>query len=131
MPEFLRFCIVGVIGFCTDYGVLELAVMSGLIVALARALSLIVAMHVTYILNGSFTYRDHHGFTRRSWAQYMVTNLTGACVNYVVFMLVLTYIDSVDASINRLVAIVCGTGIALWFNYWANRRFAFRKRPHE
>ena len=129
LPEFFRFCLVGFAGFCTDYGALEALVHLGLPTLIARVFSMAIALHVTYLLNGLFTFHGHGGFTRRSWGQYLITNLTGALINYLTFLLVLTQVDLSIGSLSRLVAILCGTATSLGFNYWANRRFAFRKEP--
>ncbi|MFZ4542109.1 MAG: GtrA family protein [Rickettsiales bacterium] len=130
IPEFLRFCIVGSIAFLVDVGLLETLVTIGFLAYVARIASIAVALQVSYALHGLFTYQNHKGFSRTSWATFMASNLIGASVNYVAFILVLHAALGNCPENSRLIALVAGTAIALGFNYWANRRYAFgRKEP--
>ena len=122
LHEFLRFALVGFVGFVVDAGLLELAVFLGLPAQSARVISILLALQVTYTLHGRFTFRRHGGYSRRAWLQFMLANLIGALLNYGTFLLLL--ID--DTRPTRLVALLGGTGVGLCFNYWANRKFAFR-----
>lgn len=125
--EFLRFCLVGGIGFLVDWGVLEQCVEGGMPTLPARTLSILVALQVTYVLHEAFTFRTHAGYRLRRWLQFAGWNLLGGAVNLAVFMGMVQLLGGVvaDAWIGRLLAMVTGTAVALVFNYWANRRFVF------
>lgn len=130
IPEFLRFCIVGGIAFVTDTLFLEWFVHLGIATAVARVLSLAIALHVSYFLHGVFTYRGHRGYTRATWLQFMGSNIIGALINYGIFLLVVQLAPFEDARVTRIAGMVIGTAISMGFNYWANKRFAFaRKEP--
>ncbi|MES2983814.1 MAG: GtrA family protein [Pseudomonadota bacterium] len=131
LTEFLRFCLVGFIGFFADAALLELLVRAGLNTPCARVISLCCAMQVTYVLHDRFTFRHAvREARRRTWLTFMLANFTGALINYATFMLVLAQDAIADAMLSRQVALICGTAIALGFNYWANSRFVFAAKEH-
>ncbi len=127
IPEFLRFCIVGGIAFVVDATWLELFVHLGLAIAIARIVSLTIALHVSYFLHGIFTYRGHRGYTRATWTQFLLSNIVGALVNYGIFLGVVALTPFADDRLNRLTGMVVGTILSMGFNYWANKRFAFAR----
>ncbi len=130
MHEFMRFCAVGGVAFMVDAGVLELLIALEMPALAARVFSIAVALQCSYLLHGAFTYRTHHGYSIQSWRLFMTSNLLGAAINYAVFAGVLGAALGPDAESSRWIALVAGTGVALFFNHWANRRFAFaRKEP--
>lgn len=126
--EFLRFCLVGLIAFLADSATLFLLTGLGLSDGVARIASLTVGMHVAYVLNSRFTYRDHRGICFATWRSFVLSNLLGAVINYTIFLTVLSLALVADQHLWRLVSIAAGTGVALMFNHWANKRFAFRRR---
>jgi putative flippase GtrA len=130
MAEFLRFCLVGLLGFMVDAGLLELLVAYGLPAAFARVGSITVALQFTYFVHGTFTYRAHAGYNLVGWARFMASNALGGAINYTVFVALLAAPLGTTEQTSRLLALFAGTGLALLFNYWANRRFAFaHKEP--
>jgi putative flippase GtrA len=128
--EFLRFCLVGGMAFMIDAMILEFLVWAGLPALVARVVSIGVALQFSYLLHSRFTFRDHARSGASTWLSFISSNLIGAIINYGVFCLVL-YAQLVESEqISRLMALVAGTAVALFFNYWANRRFVFsRKEP--
>ena len=128
IPQFLRFCIVGGIAFVVDTAFLELFITLGSATATARIASLAIALHVSYFLHGIFTYQDHRGYTRATWLQFMGSNLVGALINYVTFLLVVELVPFADERLTRLAGMVTGTAVSMGFNYWANQRFAFARK---
>lgn len=151
MKEFLRFCLVGGIGFIVDSVVTNvlffiLAKENMDMVLVARIIGIFVALQVTYALHRVFTFRTQTPHSSRNWLKFMQFNLIGAAVNYVVFIIVgafLTrwiapYISASESFYMPLFdaqtllfgvvesAVIAGTIAGLLFNYWANRRFVFR-----
>ena len=123
--EFIRFCVVGGIAFCVDAAVLELLILLGASAAIARMGSIAVALHVSYLLHGRFTYRIAQGYTLKRWRAFLVSNTAGAAINYGLFMLLNYLALGATAEASRLVALLIATAVTMLFNYWANRRFAF------
>lgn len=122
--EFLRFCVVGLAGFLTDSGTMELLVASGFAPFIARIGSMLLALQVAYFLHGIYTFRGQ-GFSKKRWLQFNLFNATGAGVNYLLFLGVLYLAPFTDALLNRQLGLVIGTGVALGFNYLTTRKFVF------
>lgn len=123
LNQFLRFCLVGALGFAVDAGMLELLIYGELSAPIARLFSITVALQVTYFLHSAFTFRHRGGFTPRTWLRFIAANLIGAAVNYIVFLGLLVALPDTQSA--RLFALASGTAVALLFNYIANRRFVF------
>ncbi len=151
MREFLRFCLVGGVGFLVDSVVTNLLFFlfgdsSIDFVLIARLVGMFAALQSTYGLHRVFTFRGQTAHSGRTWAKFMQLNALGAGINYVVFVItgalltrwlvpILTASESfysplIDARMVILMAVetslIAGTAAGLLFNYWANRRFVFR-----
>jgi len=121
----LRFAVVGVVGFCVDAGLLALGIRLGLAPAAARAVSLAVALHVTFALNGFFVFGAlRREALPRQWAAYMAANAAGAACNYLAF-LGLTASRSPLVSDPRM-AFVGAAAAAMTVNFTGIRFLAFR-----
>lgn len=129
LREFLRFCIVGFIGFLLDAALLELFVTAGLPAPLARMISMPSALQLTYVLHSRFTFPAPFSF--RAWLKFMIANSTGALVNYFTFLLSFWLLPMPNALLQRQAALAVGTMVGLFFNYWANRRFVFKAGNHD
>lgn len=129
--EFLRFCIVGFTAFCVDYSLLEMLVLFGMKASYARIGSIAVALQVSYLLHHRFTYRTGTPLSVHSWLKFLTSNLIGAGINYSMFLIVLHLNIFTDEQASRLIAMLAATATALFFNHWANRRFAFRHRGRD
>lgn len=126
--EFLRFCIVGFVGFLTDAVMLEIFVACDVPTRIARLFSMALALQVGYVLHQIFTFRGRGGFSTRRWLHFLALNLVGVAINYSIFLAGLALFPISDAQMQRQAALVAGTSVALAFNYWANGRFVFAKR---
>ena len=129
--RFLRFAIVGALGFLVDAGVLALVLHSGLAGFHAgRCLSFLAAASFTWALNRRFTFADRaasRGNRGAQWARYVAAMSAGAAVNYAVYALVLAW-----AGYTALVAplaVAAGSIAGLGVNFSAARWFVFAARP--
>lgn len=125
--EFMRYCLVGLVGMGVDAGILELSVGAGIAPLVARVMSMACALMTTYTLHGRFTFRVAGLADRSRWLKFMASNLLGAAINYGVFALLLFTLPFTDARASRFVALAAGTAAGLGFNFWANRRFVFAR----
>ena len=77
--QFLRFGVVGVIGFVVDAGTLAILLNLGLGLGLygGRVVSFLLAMTVTWALNRRFTFRDDNPEKAKQWARFAVVATLG------------------------------------------------------
>ncbi len=127
LAEIARFVLVGGFAFVVDASLLEFFIHLTLDPWLARILSIGIALQVSYLLHARFTYRGHAGISRKSWRTFLTSNLLGSAINYGTFLTLLTLNLGNNAQTSRLIALLTATAIAMMFNYWANRRFAFTR----
>lgn len=124
MKQFLRFCIVGTLGFLTDFAVLYVVVKWLSVGPLAgRILSFLVAATVTWKVNRHFTFVSQGQGSVREWLQYVVFTGFGGCINVGVYQLWTTFTD--HSTLNLFLAVAAGSGTALLFNFAISRRAVF------
>jgi putative flippase GtrA len=125
LKQFLRFSIVGAIGYLIDVGVLYLFVL--LINAnpySGRIVSFITAASATWLLNRRFTFQVVYKASRKEWLSYVSLMMLGALVNYGTYVLCLTYWLEVK---ERLwIGVATGSIAALSVNFTMSR-LLFRK----
>jgi putative flippase GtrA len=121
--DFIRFGIVGTLGFCWDTGtVYALKGMTGLYVA--GFVSYFVASTANWGLNRVWTFRHReHDAAHVQWAKFFAANLIGFAFNRGTYFTLI--------SISRLchsepvLAIIAGSAGGLCFNYFLSKRFVF------
>lgn len=134
MTRFLRFCIVGGVGFVVDAGVLQLLVSAfGVGLLIGRVFSYLTAATVTWVLHRKFTFADLVRDARSrgrptpssvdEWLRFVVANAIGAAVNYGAYAACI-----VNGEVFRaypVLAVAVGSALGLAFNYVASKRFVF------
>ena len=122
----LKYAGVSLIGFFVDALLLHTGVKFGLSAAWARVISLVCAMHVTFVINGLHVFRQlDRKRLPRQWASYMATNAVGNLSNYWIFVtLVSTHWAVVS---NHLFALGVGSLTAWIVNFVSTRYFVFRR----
>ena len=115
---FLRFCIVGAVGFVVDAGcTLLLTQLTSLTPLHSRMSAFVVAATVTWGLNRRFTFRSTAGLG--SWMPYILVTGVGALINIGVFWIWIAWAGTGPLSIFGGVA--AGSVAALSFNFLASR----------
>jgi len=124
---FLKFGLVGGGGFLVDALVLQAGLALGLGPAAARAVSVLVAMHATFLANDALVFREHRARPLPArWAGYLLANSFGALCNYAVF---LALTGSGAPGLSRpLAALAVGSAIGWGVNYAGSRMLAYRSR---
>lgn len=130
--QFLRFGVVGACGFVADTLVLFLMHrVIGLDPYTARAISIFVAMNVTWTGNRLLTFRAHAATTPsevlNEWMRFLLTNALGALLNYVVYAAMVRFAPPPANS--PYVGLVAGVAVGLVFNFTLSKRFVFRAPP--
>jgi putative flippase GtrA len=133
LPEsqFLRFCVVGTVGFVVDAGLLYALMRgAGADPYSGRVASFLVAASVTWALNRSFTFRSETAGARdrmhRQWRDYVALMAVGAAINYGVYVLCL--LNSPVMRAIPTLAVAVGAVVALAFNYLASKNLIFARR---
>jgi putative flippase GtrA len=127
LKQFLRFCVVGALGFVTDFSVLFLAVTwLGMGTLSGRVLSFLVAATVTWKANRHFTFAKQGQGSVREWLQYLLLTGFGGLINVGVYQAWLTLTD--HGTLNLFLAVVAGSAVALLFNYAISKRAVFANK---
>ncbi len=109
----LRFLVVGGLAFVLDAGLVVGLVHLGLDVYLSRALSLIVVVLFTFVLNRQATFAVTGWPSVQEVAAYVAASLIGLLINYLVF------VGTTWVKFPLLLAMAAGTIVASTFNFLA------------
>jgi putative flippase GtrA len=124
--QFLRFALVGTVGFAVDAGVLIFAMrVLGLGPYAARLLSFLVAATATWWLNRTFTFgapkvRSLAG----EWLRFLSVNAVGGALNIAVYSLLVATVPLVARW--PVLGVGAGAVAGLGFNFVGSRRAVFR-----
>lgn len=126
VSQFLRFCVVGSIGFVVDVLVLYVAVhVYGTNPYVGRIISYLIAATATWQLNRKYTFASN--FCRRphrEWAHYVVVNAIGGGINYLVYVLCVLYVGI--AKDYLVIGVAAGSVAGLAFNFTTSRFWIFK-----
>jgi putative flippase GtrA len=125
LPSFVRFGLVGVVGFAVDGGLLQLLVSAfdwGPIAA--RAVSFPCAVLATWALNRIVTFEDRGGSLARSLLRYVVVSLGGATANFAVYSALV--LGSAHMAAVPIIPFAVASCVGLVFNYLGAKHFAFK-----
>jgi len=126
IEKFLRFSLIGGVGFLVDLGLmLALKPLLGLDALHARPVSVTVAVSVTWYLNRRLTFFESASARRvREWLRYAAVNGIGALINVSVFYWLMLDIPAVKG--HPVVALSAASAVALAFNFWGSKTVGFR-----
>ena len=124
--QFLRFAIVGVIGFIVDSAVLYTAIYGiGLDPYTGRVLSFVAAATTTWSLNRRFTFPGAgDASAHRQWAVFVAFMTLGALVNYGTYAAVVYF--GPEHALTPLAGVAAGSIAGLAINFTTSRLFVFR-----
>ena len=117
---FLRFLIVGAIGFVVDAGLVFLLTGAGFSAFLARVPALAAAILTTWLLNRTVTFRVAAPRSRAELTRYAMVALSSAALNYAL------YAGLVALGMWPVAAVALATICLLFYNFIGYRRYAFR-----
>jgi putative flippase GtrA len=129
LPQFIRFGIVGCIGYGIDVGVLYLVLYGmGFGHYGGRVISYLAAATTTWYLNRNFTFIQARSENRsREWARFVALNVIGGMINYFVYS---AYISLHSVSMSApAIGVAAGSLAGLIVNFLVSKRFAFIQEP--
>lgn len=119
---------VSLVGLGVDVTMLHILLHAGLEAAWARVVSLVCAMHVTFILNGLHVFRRlERGQWPSQWLRYMACNGFGNFCNYWIFVTMVSTHWPLIA--NPTFAVAVGSAAAWMLNFATTRLLAFPCSP--
>lgn len=126
MYRFMRFGLVGTLGFVVDAGVMQLLVsFAGLGAIEARAISIPAAVFATWVLNRTFTFgKTADDPLLPSLVRYAAVSAGGATVNFIVYSALVLASSTLAA--RPMIPLAIASIVALVFNYLGSKHFAFR-----
>lgn len=126
--EFLRFGVVGTIGFVTDTATLYAALALGSGLYLGRAISYLVGATTTWLLNRVWTFRHRAagGSVRRQWALFLLVNLGGFILNYGTYAALVTWWPL--AAAHPILGVAAGSVAGMFANFFLSRAIVFAPR---
>jgi len=129
MRHFGLFCIAGGVAFLVDAGVLHaLVVWAGTGPYLARLVSFLCAVTVTWLFNRSITFADRVRVLPvwSEWTRYVVSQLGGFLVNYGTYAALVWSLEPVRRW--PVLGVAAGTLTGLVLNFLLARRFVFGRK---
>lgn len=128
LGQFLRFCVVGVVGFVADAGSLQLLVKwSDMGLYSGRIISYLIAASITWALNRRYTFQVKTNNTKgKEWSVYVVANGFGAMVNYGCYALTVSLFALTQEM--PVIGVAIGSIAGLGFNFITNRYYVFREK---
>ena len=125
--EFLRFGVVGTIGFVVDTAVLYAGIALGLGLYGGRAVSYLLAATTTWALNRLWTFRGRgNGPVHQQWALFLLVNLIGFAMNYGTYAALIAYVPMVAA--HPVLGVAAGAIAGMFGNFLLSRQLVFRAR---
>jgi putative flippase GtrA len=124
--QFLRFGVVGTVGFLVDAGVLIAAIGLGAGPYAGRVLSYLVAATATFALNRFWTFRGVPAGLRLSsqWGRFLALNLLGFALNYGTYAALVATVPLVAAY--PVLGVAAGSLAGMVSNFVLSRRYVFR-----
>lgn len=123
--QFLRFSLVGVVGFVVDTATLYAAIRyGGLGHYSGRLVSYLVAATSTWALNRRFTFNAHaSAHVLREWMKFIAANALGGIVNYSVYAILIA--ASTNVSSQPVLGVAAGSIAGLAVNFTLSKRLVF------
>ena len=122
--QFLRFGVVGVIGFLLDTATVY-ALRGALGLYGAGVAAYLVAASANWAMNRSWTFRGRGGGpAHHQWARYMLTNVAGFVLNRGTYAALVTV--SALCAAQPVLAVAAGAVAGMGVNFALSRRVVFR-----
>ena len=122
--QFVRFGVVGTVGFVVDTAVLYAGLALGLGLYGGRAVSYLAAATTTWALNRAWTFRGQgQAPVMRQWALFVAINLVGFAFNYGTYAALVAGVAFVAQY--PVIGVAAGSLAGMLGNFLLSRRFVF------
>lgn len=127
MNQFIRFGIVGTVGFFIDSSVLLFFVhVIEYPIPIARFFSFSVAVFFTWLINRNFTFSKNCTFNKRKeYLIYFIIQTIGALINYVIFIILVYKFEFMKTYL--VLPLAFAAVIAMFFNFFTLRKYIYNK----
>jgi putative flippase GtrA len=124
--QFVKFGIVGVIGFVADTALVYLGIYAfGFSRVAAGLFAFPFAVSVTWIGNRVYTFREvEHEPMAKQWAKFAIVCAVGIVFNRGTYSLLVSTIPLVYDY--PVIGLLAGTAAGMFFNFFASRRLVFK-----
>lgn len=136
--RFLKFCVVGVIGFVVDFGIMNLLLHFTGNARLSSAISFIAAVISNFIWNRYWTYPDSREKPlMQQLAQFFLINVIGLGIRYLLFSTIdrpiITLAERIlpadffisPSVVGHNITMVIAVFIVMMWNFFANRLWTY------
>ena len=130
IERFSRFLAVGAVGTLLDFSLLTLLKLAGLPTLLANSLSFTAGLVNNFTWNRLWTFGDAiQPDWRRQLVQFTAVSLVGLALNNLIVLSLEGIFDTMlgQPDWGYLPAKVIATGVVVFWNYFANRMWTFKK----
>lgn len=126
IEQFLRFGVVGTVGFVVDSAVLLGMMALGAGPYGGRVVSYLVAASTTFALNRAWTFRSarHDAPVAAQWGRFVLLNLAGFAANYGTYAALVAGVPLVAA--HPVLGVAAGSLAGMFINFGLSRRFVFQ-----
>lgn len=126
IEQFLRFGVVGTVGFVVDAAVLLGMMALGLGPYGGRIVSYLAAASTTFALNRAWTFREarRDAPIAAQWGRFVLLNLIGFAVNYGTYAALIATSPLVAA--HPVLGVAAGSIAGMFVNFGISRSFVFK-----
>lgn len=126
IEQFLRFGVVGTVGFLVDSAVLLGMMALGLGPYGGRVVSYIAAASATFALNRAWTFRTarRDAPVASQWGRFLALNLVGFAANYGTYAALVAGVPLVAQY--PVLGVAAGSLAGMFINFGLSRRFVFK-----
>lgn len=130
VPRFVRFLTVGAVGTLLDFGILTMLKLAGFPTLLANSISFSAGLANNFTGNRLWTFAD---VTKTDWRkqliQFTLVSLVGLALNNLIVLSLEGVLGTMfgQPQWGYLPAKVIATGVVVFWNYFANRMWTFKK----
>ena len=127
LPQFLRFGVVGTVGFLVDSAMLLTMMALGLGPYGGRVVSYLAAASTTFALNRAWTFRSaaRDAPMAAQWGRFVALNLVGFAANYGTYAALIATVQLVAAY--PVLGVAAGSVAGMFLNFGLSRRYVFKE----